>query len=198
MTTYKIKTKTGDRLGTGTNANIEIVLFDGSGKHTKPAKLDNWFGDDFERGNVDVFTIKDDTDIPEVTEIKLRRDAAGLFSDWYVDRVEVLNKNSKTTSVFPVLRWIRSNVDLFIGIHDTFLPQFDPRLQQRNAELQEKRTLYEYEEKIPGLPLQVFEAVYSSNRFFKSRYIGNKKYGNYMFQCSFRRKCIIIHEFKFN
>lgn len=81
MTTYKIKTKTGDRLGTGTNANIEIVLFDGSGKHTKPAKLDNWFGDDFKRGNVDVFTIKDDTDIPEVTEIKLRRDAAGLFSD---------------------------------------------------------------------------------------------------------------------
>uniref|UniRef100_A0A8W8HN90 Allene oxide synthase-lipoxygenase protein n=1 Tax=Magallana gigas TaxID=29159 RepID=A0A8W8HN90_MAGGI len=155
MTTYKIKIKTGDRLGAGTNANVEIVLFDGSGKHTKPAKLDNWFGDDFERGHVDVFTIKDDTNVPEVAEIKLRRDTAGLFSDWYVDQVEVMNKNTKITSVFPVLRWIRPNVDLFIARHDTFLPQFDPRPQQRNAELQEKRSLYEYEEKIPGLPVQV-------------------------------------------
>lgn len=102
-----------------------------------------------------------------MTEIKLRRDTAGLFSDWLVDKVEVLNKNSKITSVFPVFRWIRPNVDLYIGKYDTFLPQFDPRLQQRNAELQEKRTLYEYEEKIPDLPVQVcffplsFKAVYS-------------------------------------
>uniref|UniRef100_A0A8W8HT92 Allene oxide synthase-lipoxygenase protein n=1 Tax=Magallana gigas TaxID=29159 RepID=A0A8W8HT92_MAGGI len=155
MTTYEIKIKTGDRLGSGTNANIEIVLFDGSGKHTKPAKLDNLFRDDFERGHLDVFTIKDETDIPEVTEIKLRRDTAGRFSDWFVDQIEVLNKNTKITSIFPVLRWIRPKVDLFIGRHDTFLPQFDPRLQQRNAELQEKRTLYEYEERIPGLPVQI-------------------------------------------
>lgn len=97
-----------------------------------------------------------------MTEIKLRRDTTGRFSNWFVDQIEVLNKNTKITSIFPVLRWIRPNVDLFIGRHDTFLPQFDPRPQQRNAELQEKRTLYEYEEKIPGLPVQVF------SHFFKA------------------------------
>lgn len=155
MTTYEIKVKTGDRLGAGTDANVEIVLLDGSGRKTKPAFLDNWLRNDFEARQLDVFTIKDDTDIPDVTEIKIRRDQAGLFSDWYVEKIEVLNKRSGTASVFPILRWIRPDVDLYVGKFDTFLPQFDPRRDQRNAELELKKTLYEYEEKVPGLPVQV-------------------------------------------
>nr|XP_011425972.2 allene oxide synthase-lipoxygenase protein isoform X1 [Crassostrea gigas]XP_019922364.2 allene oxide synthase-lipoxygenase protein isoform X1 [Crassostrea gigas] len=155
MTTYEIKVKTGDRFGAGTDANVEIVLLDGSGKQTKPANLDNWFRNDFERNQLDVFKIKDDTDIPEVTEIKLKRDQAGLFSDWFVDKIEVLNQKSGVTSVFPILRWIRPDVDLYFGKYDTFLPQYDPRPEQRNAELQEKQKLYEYEEKFSGLPVQV-------------------------------------------
>ena len=155
MTTYEIKVKTGDRLGAGTDAKVEIVLLDGSGRQTKPAYLDNWFRNDFEARQLDVFTIKDDTDIPDVTEIKIRRDQAGMFSDWYVEKIEVLNKRSGTASVFPILRWIRPDVDLYVGKFDTFLPQFDPRRDQRNAELELKKTLYEYEEKVPGLPVQV-------------------------------------------
>lgn len=140
MTTYEIKVKTGDRMGAGTDANVEIVLLDGSGKQTKPAILDNWFRNDFEANQLDVFTIKDDTDIHEVTEIKIRRDQAGLFSDWYVEKIEVLNQRSGTASVFPILRWIRPDVDLYIGKFDTFLPQFDPRRDQRNVELELKKT----------------------------------------------------------
>jgi hypothetical protein len=155
MTTYEIKVLTGDRAGAGTDSNTQIILLDGSGKKTKPATLDNWFRNDFERNQTDVFTINDETDIPEVTEIQLRRDEAGLFSDWFVEKVEVTNQKSGKTSVFPILRWIRPGVDTYFGRHDTFLPQFDPRSKQRNFELEEKRKLYEYEEKIPKLPVQV-------------------------------------------
>ncbi|XP_061173092.1 polyunsaturated fatty acid 5-lipoxygenase-like [Saccostrea echinata] len=155
MTTYEVRVKTGDKLGAGTDANTEIVLLGSSGKQTEPAILDNWFKNDFERGNTDVFTIQDKKDIPEVTEIKLRRDKAGLFSDWFVEKVEVTNQKSGKTSIFPILRWIRPDVDLYFGRHDVSLPQFDPRPQQRSAELEEKRKLYEYEEKTPGLPVQV-------------------------------------------
>lgn len=155
MATYEIRVKTGDRIGAGTDATVEIVLLDGSGRQTKPAKLDNWFRNDFETNQLDVFTIKDATDIPEVTEIKIRRDQKGLFSDWYVEKIEVLNLRSATASVFPILRWIRPDVDFYVGKYDTSLPQFDPRQDQRNAELIQKRTLYEYEEKVPGLPVQI-------------------------------------------
>ncbi|XP_056021366.1 polyunsaturated fatty acid 5-lipoxygenase-like [Ostrea edulis] len=155
MTTYEVKVKTGDKKGAGTDANVHIILLDGSGKQTKPAVLNNRFKDDFERGKIDVFTFLDQTDIPEVTDIQLRRDEAGLFSDWFVEKVEVTNQNSRKTSVFPILRWVPSGVDIYFRQYDTFLPQSDPRPDQRNLELEEKRKFYEYEEKTPGLPVQV-------------------------------------------
>lgn len=155
MTTYEIKVKTGDRFGAGTDANVEIVLLDGSKKQTKPAYLDNWFRNDFERNQLDVFTIVDETDIPEVTEIKLKRDQAGLFSDWFVDTIEVTNVTNGVSSLFPILRWIRPDVDIHFTIYDTFLPQYDPRPEQRNSEIKEKQMLYEYQVKRPGLPVQV-------------------------------------------
>lgn len=161
MPYYEVRVTTGDKAGAGTDCNCDIVLLGKKGEHTKSARLQNWLKNDLERAQVDVFKIEDDTDIPEVTEIKLRRDQAGLFSEWFVDKIEVLNLKSGVASVFPIIRWIRPGVDFYVGKYDTFLPQFDPRLEQRNAELQEKRKLYEYEEKIPGLHVQVIYKDYS-------------------------------------
>ncbi|XP_062589056.1 polyunsaturated fatty acid 5-lipoxygenase-like [Saccostrea cucullata] len=170
MTSYEIKVKTGDRLGAGTDANVEIVLLGSCGKKTKSANLDCWYRNDFERGKTDVFTIKDKTDIPEINEIKLRRDKAGMFSDWFVEKIEVTNQRSGKTSVFPILRWIRPDVDFYVGRYDVSLPQFDPRPQQRSAELDEKRKLYEYEEKAPGLPMQVKNVPEDENFSFSHKF----------------------------
>ena len=155
MSTYEVKIKTGDKKGAGTDAKVTLVLLGGDGKVTKPLALDNWLWNDFERGQLDVFGIQDDTDISEVLEIKIRRDKAGIFSDWFLEYIEVTNQKSGIISVFPILRWIHPDVDLFFGKYDTFLPQSDPRSEQRNAELRKKRTVYEYEEPAPGLPVQV-------------------------------------------
>ncbi|XP_078313312.1 allene oxide synthase-lipoxygenase protein-like [Crassostrea virginica] len=155
MVTYEVKIKTGDKKRAGTDANVTLVLLGGDGKVTKPLALDNWLWNDFERGQLDVFTCQDDADIPDVTDIKLRRDTSGLFSDWYVEKIEVTNQKSGVTSVFPILRWVRPDVDLYFGKYDTYLPQSDPRPEQRNEELQRKRALYDYTEKTPGLPVQI-------------------------------------------
>lgn len=154
MISYEVNVKTGDKKGAGTDANVQIVLTGASGQQTKSAFLNHVFTNNFERGQVDVFTFEDEADIPEVQGIRLRRDEFGLYSDWYVETVEVINKKSGKKSVFPVLRWIRPNVDIIFERYDTFLPQFDPHPEQRNAELQEKQKLYEFSH-LPGLPAGV-------------------------------------------
>jgi arachidonate 5-lipoxygenase len=154
MVSYEVVVKTGDKKGAGTDANVQIVLIGASGQQTKPAFLNHVFTNNFERGQLDVFNIEDETDIPEVQGIKLQRDEAGVFSDWFVEKVEVTSKKSGNTSIFPVLRWIRPNTDVVFQRYDTSLPQFDPNSDQRNAELQEKKKLYEYSH-LPGLPAGV-------------------------------------------
>ena len=54
---FTITVKTGDRFGAGTDANVEIVLFDENGKCSKSMALDNYFRDDFERGQEDTFPV---------------------------------------------------------------------------------------------------------------------------------------------
>ncbi|KAK3099754.1 hypothetical protein FSP39_009132 [Pinctada imbricata] len=151
---YKITVKTGDRKRAGTDANVTIVLRDCKGNSTKEAKLDNFLRDDFERGRTDKFTVKDKTKLDEVHFIELCRDDAGLFSDWYVDHVTVTIKSSDQDFVFPIYRWIRPNFKYRIVHLDTFLPQEDPHQEQRQIELEEKKNVYEYEQKITDGPSQ--------------------------------------------
>lgn len=54
--TYKISVKTGDRPKAGTDANVYIVLH-GNGQRSPETKLDAFFRNDFERGQLDVFRV---------------------------------------------------------------------------------------------------------------------------------------------
>ena len=55
--TYKVVVKTGNTKAAGTDADVKIQLI-GEDSSTKPTKIDNFFRDDFERGNSDKFIIK--------------------------------------------------------------------------------------------------------------------------------------------
>ena len=54
--TFKISIKTGDRPKAGTDANVYIVLH-GNGQASPETKLDVFFRNDFERGQLDSFQI---------------------------------------------------------------------------------------------------------------------------------------------
>ncbi|OWF44207.1 Allene oxide synthase-lipoxygenase protein [Mizuhopecten yessoensis] len=153
---YNIVVKTGDRKKAGTDANIRIVLHGACGQKTSPAKLDNLFRDDFERGRTDNFTVRDDVDVRSISKIEMWRDKAGVASEWYVDTIEVRNEASPCDIfMFPIYRWVKANFHYSILHLDTFLPQDDPNPDQRHMEIADKRTTYEVTQKVKGATAQV-------------------------------------------
>ena len=56
---FEVTVKTGDVKGAGTDANIYCAFIDEEGTRSRDIVLDVMFRDDFEKGNVDTFDIKD-------------------------------------------------------------------------------------------------------------------------------------------
>ncbi|CAC5359765.1 ALOX5 [Mytilus coruscus] len=156
MVSYKITVKTGDKKGAGTDANVYIILH-GKGIQTNKYTLDTFFKNDFERGNIDNYSVDSEVNIPEVQRIELWRDAYGLFSNWYLDWIEVTNLATNITSIFPAMKWIKENQRYFFNHIDTCLPQDDPFKEMRMVELQNIQRDYQLQVKVPGLPAQVKE-----------------------------------------
>lgn len=90
----------------------------------------------------------------DVHTVELRRDNCCFFSHWYLDWIEITNKKSNITYIFPAMQWIKAKCHYFIK-HHTCLPQDDSFLETRKLELQTIKTEYQLEVKIPGLPAQV-------------------------------------------
>lgn len=154
MSSYKISVKTGDKKGAGTDANVYIILH-GTGTKTDSYNLDTFFKNDFEAGNIDDYSITSAISIPEVQRIELWRDSWGLFSNWYLEWIEVTSLSSKITSIFPVMKWIKEDHRYFFKHIDTCLPQDEPFKDQRMMELMTIQKEYQLEVKVPGLPAQV-------------------------------------------
>lgn len=157
---FIVYVKTGDKKFAGTDANVRIKLHDDYGHVTREVKLDNFFRNDFERGQTDSFGLKKLLKLENVYKIELWRDNAGLGADWYVDTVEVEDKISGNRYTFPIYRWIKADYHYHIHHLDTSLPQLDPQGYQRRMEVDDKKNAYEYIQRGPGLPAQVSRYVY--------------------------------------
>ncbi|KAH3815018.1 hypothetical protein DPMN_143537 [Dreissena polymorpha] len=150
---FEITVKTGDRLGAGTDANVFVILY-GNGGSSDETKLDDLFRNDFERGQTDVFYIEDQQ-FETVTSLELWKGSAGLFADWYIDTITVKNVSTAWQTVFPIFRWIKSDLRYKFVPCDTSLPQDEQNKEQRERELSEKRQLYQYCQRSDGFPCQV-------------------------------------------
>ena len=159
---FIVYVKTGDRKHAGTDANVKIKLHDTNGIDTDDLVLDNFFRNDFESGQLDVFPIKK-LDVKEfsgrIEKVEFWRDNAGLGADWYVDKIIVENRKTNDIFIFPVFRWIRPDYHYLIEHLDTSLPQFDPHPDQRKLELEDKQAIYEVTTKFPGAPAQVYYSL---------------------------------------
>ncbi|KAJ8313748.1 hypothetical protein KUTeg_008309 [Tegillarca granosa] len=156
MGRYTISVSTGDRKNAGTDAGVYIKLFDRNGGSTGTLELDNFFKNDFEKGQTDTFIIDNNpTFLEEISSIELWREDKGLADSWFVDSITAQCECSNDVFVFPIHRWIKENKHYIINLLDISLPQFDENGVLRSDALREKRKLYELEEKLPGLPMQV-------------------------------------------
>lgn len=155
---FVIYVKTGDRKNAGTDANVKIKLHNTDGSITDGLTLDNFFRNDFESGQLDVFPIKDvkmKNFGGKVSKVEFWRDNAGLGADWFVDKIVVENRKTNDIYTFPVFRWIKPDYHYLIEHLDTSLPQFDPHQDQRREELEDKRVVYQTAQKVPKGPAQV-------------------------------------------
>ncbi|XP_059160839.1 polyunsaturated fatty acid 5-lipoxygenase-like [Physella acuta] len=157
---------TGNRDLAGTNAHIYIKLYDEHNNSTPAIHLDNPIVNDFERGSIDSFKLgSNDTSAlvksSKVLKIELWRDNHGIGAEWFVEKVEVQNKQTNETFVFPVFRWVRADVHYTIQHLDTDLPQCVPAdiEAQRKSELAYMKSRYELDHKFPsqypGGPCQI-------------------------------------------
>ena len=157
---YKVIVNTGDRFGAGTDANVEVVLFDEDDNSSDPIVLDNWLRDDFERGKEDDFYVMSNqmgtlTRTSKIARIQLWRDGWGFGDSWFVDSIRVENLATHDTSVFPMFRWVKPNYHYQIKHLSTSLPQHDEFQDQRLMELSEKKENYEYRQTVKDGPVQV-------------------------------------------
>ncbi|KAK3594463.1 hypothetical protein CHS0354_024904 [Potamilus streckersoni] len=151
---YKLFVKTGDKLYSGTDANVFIILYGTNGKKSDTVHLDTFFHNDFEQDQLDKFTIQCEN-LDEISMIEFWRDDAGIGSNWYVETVKVVNQKTDEEFIFPILRWIKAHYHYKIVHLDTSLPGDDPCKEQREQELFEKRKVYIFKDGSYQLPPQV-------------------------------------------
>ncbi|XP_052793622.1 polyunsaturated fatty acid 5-lipoxygenase-like isoform X5 [Mya arenaria] len=153
--TYEIEVKTGDKLFSGTDANVYVKLFCFDGECTDEKLLDCLFRNDLETGETDVFKFKRQKNLQKIDFIELWRDESGILDNWYVDYIRVTNLSSTAVFEFPVFRWVQAHRKYRVTNLDTNLPQKEPFKDQRFTEIEEKQRKYELMAHVQNGPMQI-------------------------------------------
>ncbi|KAL6291323.1 hypothetical protein ACE6H2_008833 [Prunus campanulata] len=118
---YTIYVKTGSLMKAGTDSKISLSLGDFSGRSVWVPDLESWglmspYYDYFERGNLDVFSVRGPCMDGPVCRLSLTCDGSGAHPGWYCDHVEVATTGPDTgcsKSMFYVQQWLSSDVPPF-------------------------------------------------------------------------------------
>ncbi|GLC54185.1 hypothetical protein PLESTB_000832700 [Pleodorina starrii] len=107
--TYKLRVKTSDRAGAGTDANVYIDLrgeFGSTGKtFLKNRKLNN-----FERNSLDDFSVTS-RNLGPLREMLVGHDDSGLGPAWHLEIIEVFDSATGVTWYFDCNAWLSSSED---------------------------------------------------------------------------------------
>ncbi|KAG2432966.1 hypothetical protein HXX76_008694 [Chlamydomonas incerta] len=103
-TLYKVRVKTSDRSGAGTDANVFIDLRGDSGT-TGKTFLRNRNLNNFERGNTDDFEITC-RPLGRLTELLVGHDNSGMGASWHLEHVEVYDSTTGVTWYFECNAWL--------------------------------------------------------------------------------------------
>ncbi|XP_054665159.1 lipoxygenase homology domain-containing protein 1 isoform X2 [Grus americana] len=109
--TYEVHVLTGNVWGAGTDANVFLSIY-GIGRGDtgeRQLKRSNNLNK-FEKGQVDVFTIKA-IDLGELKKLRIRHDNSGASPSWFLERVEIVDLKESTTYYFPCQRWLAVEED---------------------------------------------------------------------------------------
>ena len=92
----------------------KLSLCQGTNGETDPLTLDKWFHNDFEAGQTDEYRVTA-KDVGEVLMITLKNNGGMLYSDWFVERVTIIDRSKNVTYDFPCCRWVQKEATIFEG-----------------------------------------------------------------------------------
>jgi hypothetical protein len=94
---YVITTVTGSKLGSGTDANVYLIIHGDKGETDKLHLTKQTGGDKlFEKGQTDVFNIKA-LNVGEIKKINISHDGKGMGAGWFVETIKIENLTTKKT-----------------------------------------------------------------------------------------------------
>ncbi|KAM6328427.1 LOW QUALITY PROTEIN: lipoxygenase homology domain-containing protein 1 [Alca torda] len=109
--TYDVHVLTGNVWGAGTDANVFLSIYGIERGDTGERQLKRSNNlNKFEKGQVDVFTIKA-IDLGELKKLRIRHDNSGASPSWFLERVEIVDLKESTTYYFPCQRWLAVEED---------------------------------------------------------------------------------------
>ncbi|XP_077984766.1 polyunsaturated fatty acid 5-lipoxygenase-like [Glandiceps talaboti] len=150
-----ISIRTGELQGSGTDSPVHFIFFNEHGDKSDVITPDKPLQNDFERGDIDNFSIQTPENFGLVTKIEVWCDA-WLGDKWYVDYVKVAGNNGMDASAFPIQRWVDSK-HLVVYQNDSCLPQFAVNTEERRSELDRKKVVYQFATPIEDLPSTVIK-----------------------------------------
>ena len=90
QTIYDVQVITGNKLGAGTDANVNLTIFGPKRINTGKLGLTNASLDLFERGQKDAFKVHA-KNVGKIQKIRIEQDGTGSASDWYLERIIIIN-----------------------------------------------------------------------------------------------------------
>ncbi|XP_071887382.1 lipoxygenase homology domain-containing protein 1 isoform X3 [Anas platyrhynchos] len=109
--TYEVHVLTGTVWGAGTDSNVFLSIYGVGRGDTGERQLKRSNNlNKFEKGQVDVFTIKA-IDLGELKKLRIRHDNSGGSPSWFLERVEIVDLKESTTYYFPCQRWLAVEED---------------------------------------------------------------------------------------
>jgi len=117
--TWLVKVYTSDLKGKameGTDANVYISLIGPNGNETGNVMLDKNKAisknkDLFEGGQCDEFRLTTHSDIRALKKIRIGHDNKGFGSGWHLNKVEIVDEDTKRTNLFKCNRWLDKSED---------------------------------------------------------------------------------------
>jgi hypothetical protein len=114
-TDYKISVKTSDLSGAGTNARVYLTIFGENGDSGEFELKDSETNfDKFERNKTDVFALKQQLSLGELTKCRIRHDNSGRLignTNWHLEYVKVEDLASGKQWLFECNKWLSLSKD---------------------------------------------------------------------------------------
>ncbi|XP_065667156.1 polyunsaturated fatty acid 5-lipoxygenase isoform X2 [Hydra vulgaris] len=150
---FEIVIKTGDVKGAGTDSNVYCCLIDCKGNKSRDLLLDVKWRNDFEKGSIDLFKIRNVPNIGKLESIELWRDDKGINDDWYLEYAQVkqitgvlANDLVNESILCNGFRYPKSNKNVNDNIFKNFLLPFPCH---RWIKANKKYVLYAYDSLLP-------------------------------------------------